>query len=172
MEFFDVVKGRHSVRAYKKKSVEEEKLQKILEAANSAPSAGNLQGYEIAVIEDEQIKKKVAIAALEQEFVAEAAVVLVFFADPDRSARKYGSRGRRLYCLQDATIAAAYAQLAAAELGIGCCWVGAFQEEELKKALNLSENLLPVAILPLGYSDEEPDIKKRRSLKDIARRIR
>ena len=166
MEFFDVVQNRHSIRSYSSKEVEEDKIKKILGAANSAPSAGNLQAYEIFVIRDKEKKNKIAKAAGEQEFVAEAPIVLVFCAHPQLSRRKYGHRGEDLYSLQDATIAVAYSQLAAAALGLGCVWVGAFDENEVLRILE-KKDLRPVAILPIGYPNEEPEIRQRRELKDI-----
>lgn len=168
MDFFETVKSRHSVRAYKDREIEEEKLNKILEAAMHAPSAGNRQAYKIVIIKDEQRKKKLAEIAADQQFIAEAAVCLVFFADPQHSARKYGKRGAELYCIQDATIAATYAQLAAVALGLGSGWIGAFDAEALKKMTN-AENLIPIAIIPIGYPNEQPDITPRRKVSETTR---
>lgn len=167
MEFFEVLKNRHSVRKFKDAEVEEEKLRKILEAANSAPSAGDLQAYEIVVVRDKARKEKLASAAYEQEFIAHAPVVLVFLAHPERSSRRYSKRGAELYCVQDATIATAYAQLAAAALGLGCVWVGAFDENEVAKVVNVKPNLRPVSMLPIGYADEQPRIIPRRKLEEL-----
>jgi len=167
MEFFEVLKSRHSVRKFRDAPVEEEKLQKILEAANSAPSAGDLQAYEIVVVKDKERKGKLVSAAYEQEFIAKAPVVLIFAAHPERSSRKYGRRGAELYSVQDATIATAYAQLAATALGLGCVWVGAFDENEVAKVIGAKGNLKPVSMLPIGYSDEQPLITPRRKLEEI-----
>lgn len=82
MEFFEVLKKRHSIRVYQDKAVEEEKLTKLLEAANSAPSAGNKQAYEIFVVKDKIKKQMLAQAAHDQGFVAEAPIVLVFCSNP------------------------------------------------------------------------------------------
>lgn len=164
MEFFEVLGNRHSVRRFKDVDVEEEKLTKILEAANSAPSAGDLQAYEIAVVKDKERKEKLASAAYEQESIRSAPLVLVFLASQEMSAGKYGKRGAELYCLQDATIASAYAQLAAAALGLGCVWVGGFDEKEVVKAINLKQNLRPVSMLPIGYAAEQPRATPRREL--------
>ena len=166
MEFFEVVKNRHSIRAYQDKEIEPEKLEKILNAANSAPSAGNLQAYKICVVKDRKAKEEIAEAA-NQEFVATAPVVLVFLADPDQSAQKYRSRGEKLYSIQDATIACAYAQLAVADLDLASVWVGAFDEGAVSEAIDAPSNLRPVAILPIGYPAEKPKIKPRRPLSDL-----
>lgn len=168
MDFFETVKSRHSVRAYKDREIEEEKLNRILEAAMRAPSAGNRQAYKIVIIKDEQRKKKLAEIAADQQFIAEAAACLVFFADPQHSARKYGRRGAELYCIQDATIAASYAQLAATSLGLGSSWIGAFDAKALKELAN-AKDLIPIAIIPIGYPDEEPDITPRRRKEDTAK---
>lgn len=168
MDFFEVLKNRHSVREFQEREIEEEKLRQILEAANSAPSAGNLQAYKIFVVKDLAIKEQLVEAALNQDFITQAPVVLVFVANPERSARKYGQRGSHLYCLQDATIAASFAWLAAVDLGLTSVWVGAFDGEEVQKILNLPVSWYPVAILPIGYPAEELEKTLRRPLDDIA----
>lgn len=167
MEFFEVIEKRHSIRSFQKKAVPKEKVGQVLKALNSAPSAGDLQAFEVVVVEAEEKKAALAQAALGQNFIAEAASVLVFFADPERSSRKYGERGAKLYCLQDATIAAAYAQLACRALGLGCCWVGAFDEAQVIKAVNAPKELVPIALLPLGFPAEKPFATERRSLKEL-----
>jgi nitroreductase len=168
-DFFETVRARRSVRAYQSRPVEPAQLEAILDAANRAPSAGNLQGYEIHVVRDAAARRALARACLDQLFVAQAPVALVFCADPARSGAKYGRRGEELYCVQDATIAAAYAQLAAAALGLGTCWVGAFDETQVARVLRLRAGLRPVAILPVGWPAETPAPTPRRALSDLVR---
>jgi nitroreductase len=167
--FFSVLDERRSIRAYKKKDVEKEKLDRILTAANSAPSAGNLQAYEIVLVKEKKTKEALAAASLSHDFIAEAPVVLVFCANQERSAVRYGRRGHDLYSIQDATIAASYAQLAATALGLGSVWVGAFDESSIRKIINADK---PVAIIPIGYPDEKPYKTGRRSLDDITHKDR
>lgn len=167
MDFTDVVNLRCSIRAYADKPIEEEVLQKILEVANRAPSAGNLQAYEIYVVSDRALKIALAKAAYNQDFVSSAPVVLVFCANPRRSEWRYGQRGARLYCVQDATIACTCAMLAATDLGLGSVWVGAFDDEIVHNLLGAEKDLIPVAILPIGYPAEEPTHRPRRELRDI-----
>ena len=166
MDFFDVVERRCSVRAYLDKPVEKNKLRRILHAAMQAPSAGNLQAYRIFVVENCRAKNMLAEAAFGQHFIAEAPIVLVFCALPEKSAKKYGIRGSELYSLQDATIAASYAQLAAEALGLASCWVGAFDEESVRKILDV-RNEKPIAIMPLGYAAEKPLKPERESASEI-----
>lgn len=170
MDLFEVIAKRRSIRAFQGRPIEPEKLQAILEAARQAPSAGNLQAYVIYQVTDPARRRALAQAA-DQEFIAQAPVVLVFCAHPARSAVKYGPRGERLYALQDATIAAAYAQLAAAALGLGSVWVGAFADGAVARALDLPAGLWPIALLPIGYPAEAPTPPARRPLAEIVRQV-
>jgi nitroreductase len=167
MEFAEVLKTRHSIRSFKEHPLEEKKLIAILEAANSAPSAGNLQAYEIYVITDSELRQKLVHAAWGQHFISQAPVVLVFCAHPSRSSVKYGRRGTELYCIQDATCAASFAHLAATSQRIASCWVGAFDEEEVRKCLELPSTERPIIIMPMGYAHERGFHTSRRSLEDI-----
>jgi nitroreductase len=170
MEFFEVIDGRRSVRVYAKSAVARDQVERVLAAARLAPSAGDLQAYQIALVEKRQTKVAVAAAAHAQDFIAEAPVVLVFCASAELSEGKYGRRGALLYCIQDATIAACYAQLAATALGLASCWVGSFDETRVADALGLPAGLRPIAILPIGHAAESPDRPPRRSLDEIVRR--
>lgn len=155
------------MRKFKDEEVPDEKIRKILELASLAPSAGNLQAFRIVIAKDKNIREGLSGAALSQSSVAEAPVNLVICAVPEESAVKYGDRGRELYSVQDATIFAAYIQLAATSLGLSSVWVGAFDEEEVAGTLELKENIKPVAIIPIGYPAEEPGKTRRKSLNEI-----
>jgi nitroreductase len=165
--FFEVLRSRRSIRAFLDRPVEEQKLRQILDAANSAPSAGDLQAYEIVVVRDTKIRAAPSRGALGQTFIAQAPVGLVFCANPQRSAGKYGRRGIQLYCVQDATIACAYAQLAATALGLGSVWIGAFDTAAVAQALGIGREWRPIALLPIGYPAESPEPTPRRTLNDL-----
>ena len=167
MDYFEAVKTRRSIRAFQKKPVEEEKIRRILEVISLAPSAGDLQAYEVIVVKDPMLKGKLAKAALGQSFVSEAPVCFVFVAFPGRSSKKYGRRGSELYCIQDATIATTYAMLAATALGLSSTWVGAFEEKAAARAVGVTGDKRPIAILPVGYAAESPEITARRPVSDI-----
>lgn len=171
MDIFEVLKKRCSVRRFKKKEIEQDKIEKLLRAANSSPSAGNLQAYQIFLVKDESRRRQLARAALDQNFLAQAPVDLVFCADLFRSSQGYGSRGETLYAIQDATIACAYVHLAAVDLGLGSVIVGAFDEAEVSRILNLPRLLRPIIILPVGYPDESPEKTSRRSLNDLVNEL-
>lgn len=153
------------------KLIPKKALQKILEAANSAPSAGNLQAHSIVVVRSADKKNALAQAASGQDFIARAPAALVFFAEPTRSAVKYGLRGARLYCVQDATLAASFAWLAAVAQGLACAWVGAFDDSAVKKILSASADAVPVVIMPVGYAAEKPWRTGRRKLEEISRLV-
>jgi nitroreductase len=175
MDFFDVVRTRQSIRAFTAQPIEPEKLQQLLDAINRAPSAGNLQAYEIyAVTRREPLEAMVAAARLRtrgQNYITQAPITLVFCANAARSAQRYVERGKTLYCVQDATIACAYAQLAATALGLATVWIGAFDEAVVRQAIDVSDDLRPVAILPIGYAAETPDRSARRSLDDLIHHV-
>lgn len=167
MDFFETVSARQSVRAYRPTEITDAELEKILTAANAAPSAGDLQSYEIVVVRHTTARSALVEAAHGQAFLAEAPVVLVFLAAPDRSAARYATRGKELFCLQDATIAACYAQLAATALGLGSCWVGAFNERRVARVLNAPARLHPVCLLAIGQAAQRPVHSSRRQLTDF-----
>ncbi len=167
-DFFTTVRHRHSIRHYQSDMpVEREKLHAILEMACAAPSAGDLQSYHIYAVTDAARRRRLSEAAMGQAFLAEAPACLVFCADPERSAQEYGDRGRRLYALQDATIAAAYAQLAAVAAGLGSTWVGHFDEAAVRAVVAAPDHLVPVALLSLGYPAELPEPTPRRPLAEM-----
>ncbi|MGE5569661.1 MAG: nitroreductase family protein [Rhodospirillales bacterium] len=171
MDFFDALQSRRSIRNFSDRPVEQDKVQAILEAANSAPSAGNLQAYEIYLVTRIEDRSKLARAALEQWFVAEAPIALVFCANPQRSAQRYGKRGTDLYAVQDATIACTSAMLAATALGLATVWVGAFDDDSVRRAIKAPSGVTPVAILPIGYAAESPEKTPRRPLTELVHEV-
>lgn len=122
-QFKQLCQNRHSIRSFSREPVSDEAIKQIIEAVQTAPSAGNIQAYEIVVVKDPKVRQQLAKAAFGQKFVSEAPVVLAFVALPVISGQRYGSRGAKLYALQDATIACTYAMLAAAALGLSSTWV-------------------------------------------------
>lgn len=164
---FEAIRNRRSIRAYTEEKVSEEEVEKLIDAARWAPSAGNIQPWEFIIIRDRETKRRLSAAGLHQTFIEEAPVVIVVCADQMRSAGGYGSRGATLYCLQDTAAAIQNLLLAAYALGLGTCWIGAFLEEEVKKALNIVGGLRPVAIITVGHAAEEPEAPWRRPKREI-----
>ena len=164
MDLFETIKLRRSTRAFTGEEVSDNEVEKILEAARWAPSAGNIQPWDFVVVRKAETKRKLAEAALDQLFIEEASVVIVVCADKDRSGRGYGSRGANLYCLQDTAAAVENILLGACALGLGACWVGAFQESKVSLILNAPGGVRPVAIVPVGRPGETPRPRYKRPL--------
>lgn len=170
--FSQVVGSRQSIRRFQQKEIEPDKLHAMLEAAQCAPSAGDLQAFKMVVVRELKLKQALSAAALNQSFVAQAPLDLVVLALPNQSARKYGERGSYLYCIQDAAIATDHVQLAAAALGLGSVWVGAFHTDEVARIASASDVEIPVAILCVGYAAEEPPLSPRRALNEFVSEVR
>ncbi|GAB4298149.1 MAG: nitroreductase family protein [Myxococcota bacterium] len=171
MEYFALIDKRYSCRRYTGEPIDEEVIRKVASAAIVAPSAGNLQGYRIILVKSRDVIERLAKASYSQKCIAAANAVLAFVAEPKRSGMRYGKRGEELYSLQDATIAATFAHLAATDLGLGSVWVGAYDDRLVCEILGVSPPDKVVALLPLGIPGEAPRKRERRSFKDIVREI-
>jgi len=167
MEFSELILKRRSIRAFKEKDIDEKIIKKIMNEINQAPSAGNLQSFRVYIIKNKDIKMELCKAAYDQEYVYKAPVVFVFVADRKRSMKKYGKRGWELYSIQDATIVATFAILSIENSGLGSVWVGAFDDQMVSKILKIGEDMIPVAIIPFGYPDENPEKPERRNVEEI-----
>jgi nitroreductase len=159
----DVVKKRASTRRYRDRPIPERVLLSILEAARLAQSADNRQPWQFIVTTDPANKVRLVQAADNQSFVREAAAVIVCLADPDESAKVGPFEG----FLIDLAIAIENMALTAWDLGIGSCWIGAFDEEKVKELFDVPDNLRVVSLLTLGYPDEKPGAKYRKRLDEI-----
>lgn len=166
MEVVEAIKARRSVRNFQKKEIEDKVIREIVELGNLAPSAGNLQPRDFIIVKEKEGKENLAQAALNQRFVAEAPVVIVVCANTKRSY-PYGRRGVNLYCIQDSAAAIENMLLAIVDKGLSCCWVGAFDENAVSKVFNLPDHVRPVALLPLGYSDENDRITSRIDVNEL-----
>ncbi|MDI6888517.1 MAG: nitroreductase family protein [Methanocellales archaeon] len=154
-ECLEAIKNRRSIRKFKEKKVSESDIRTLIHAAHMAPSAGNLQAREFIIVSSEEGRRDLASAALNQEFVREAPAVIVVCANTARSESRYITRGT-LYAIQDATASVMNILLAAHSLGLGTCWVGAFDERRVASLLNLPLHVRPIALIPVGYPDEAP----------------
>ena len=163
MSILDVVKKRRSVRKYKPAPVEEEKLAQVLEAGRLAPTANNAQQWKFIVVRDKDIIGKLVPACGGQSFIAEAPVILVVCAVGDE---------RVMYCGQpaatvDCSIALSFMILEAAELGLGTCWLGYFNNDKVKRVLDIPAGNNVIAVTPLGYADEDPPPRPRKSVSEV-----
>jgi len=150
MELKEAIQQRYSVRSFSDKKVSLDLIYEMIKLANLAPSAGNLQAREFIIVDDFEIKKRMSLAALDQNFIVEAPVNIVVCTHLGRIS-SYGRRGRELYCIQGSATAIEHILLLAVDNGLGTCWVGAFHENEVSRILNLPPYIIPVAIIPIGY---------------------
>lgn len=165
----EAIKGRRSIRRFKDSAIGKEIIEELLDAAQMAPSAGNLQARDFVVISNKITKQKLSKAALDQSFIEHAPIVIVAVANIERSSRIYRSRGK-FYAIQDATAAVMNLLLAAHDMGLATCWVGAFDDDAVISLLGLPLKAIPVAIIPLGYADEEPAAPMRMELDRVVHR--
>ena len=165
MDILKAIKERRSIRSFQKKDIPNEIVDKLIDALIWAPSAGNLQSRKFLFVKDAKLKEDIVVAALNQDFIAEAPLVIIGCTD-SRVSNKYGDRGEYLYTIQDVAASIMGMMLVAHENGLGTVWVGAFREEEVFDLLKLPGNLRPVAIVPVGYPVKIPSPPPRVSRKE------
>jgi nitroreductase len=172
MEFTELIKKRHCVRKFDpRKKITQEQLNQILEVARLAPSEGNIQPWFFIIIKDQKTKQKITETnILKQTFIKDADVLIVICINLE-VADSYGERGLKLFSIQSTAVAAEHIFLAAVNLGLGACWIGAFDEDIVKKYLNLEEKYRPVVIMPIGYSAEKPFLTDRKNLAEVSKII-
>jgi len=168
MEFGELLRTRRAVRKYRESAVSEEDVAAILEAADLAPTAGNMQSFRVVVVREDSQRAAIAEAAYGQGFATAAPVALMFLADESRARGRFQERGG-FYAVQDATIAATHAWLALADLGLGGCWIGAFDDAKMAEVVGAPEGLRPVAVITVGKPDDAgPQPKTRRGVASLA----
>ena len=163
-DIFKVMANRRSTRKFSKNPVEKWKIDKILAAADTAPTAGNFQGFEIFYVSDKKTKEELVKASNNQPYV-NTPLVLVFCMNPSRIKLDFSPKVIMKFSIQDATLAAAYSQLAASALGLSSIWIGMFDEEKVKEIVGT--DLRPTSILCIGYPIKKRPAKLRRQLKEL-----
>jgi nitroreductase len=167
MNLLEIIKNRRSIRVFKKQDIPPDIIEKLLEAARWAPSAGNVQPWAFVVVSSQKMKQSLSMAAFGQKTLEEASVVIVVCADEKLAEQSYGVRGKSLFCLQDTAAAIQNILLTAYSLGLGSCWIGAFKEDEIKKAIKAPKEMRPIAMIPIGYPNEAPSARSRRPVSEI-----
>lgn len=167
MDFADVLRKRRSVRHFNSKlDVSDADVRALLDAAVSAPTAGNIQPWRFTVVRSLDARERLA-KALAQRWATAAPVVIVVSVDPRPCAARYGDRGEYLYAIQDTAAAVENILLTAVDRGLASCWIGAFDEDAVRQAVGLISPITPVAILPVGYSAESAGRPARRPLDEV-----
>ena len=163
MDVMTAIKNRRSIRAYKDKPIEDEKLEAVLEAGRLAPSAGNRQEWKYVVVKDKALRDKLIDIANGQRFVGQAPAVIVACAVQTDHVMPCGELSYPI----DVAISVDHMTLAAVEQGLGTCWIGAFKQAEVKRLLGIPEEVRVVALLPIGYPDASPAPKPRKSMEEM-----
>lgn len=165
MDLFEVMESRYSVRGYRPDPVEDEKLARVLEAARRAPTAANRQPFRMLVVHTKGREEELA-RVYGRAWFTQAPLVIVFVAVPGEAWRRMDDKP---YAEVDATIAMDHLVLAATALGLGTCWIAAFDPDATREVFGLPADVEPVALTPLGYPDKEPAATGRRPLDDLVR---
>ncbi len=168
MDFTELINRRYSVRAYRPDPVDEEKLQQILEAARIAPTASNRQPFRLIVISTAGREAELQRIYRRQWFVQAPIVLCICGVAAEAWTRMDG----KSYVDIDAAIAMDHLILAATQLGLGTCWVGAFDPDAAREVLDLPEGVEPIAFTPLGYPADSARTKQRKPLSELVRQER
>ena len=172
MNILTTIKNRFSCRSFQPKPVEEAKLRKILQAAHWAPSAHNLQDWRFLIIKSQKKKRKLVKICTGQSFIAQAPVVIVACSDYSVLAPHYNREDQKKYGYLNSALATENLMLAATSLGLATCCIGAYDQDQLIKFLDLPQGWQSIMVLPLGYPAEEAPTKSRINLKEVVRVIR
>jgi len=167
METSVCIKTRRSVRKFLPKPVEEEKILELLEAARWAPSAGNTNETRFVIVKNLETRKKIAEACLGQYWMTMAPVYIIVLSKYEKMERLYGTRGINLYMPVGAGASIQNLLLRANDLGLGACWVGAFDDFLVSQAIKATEEAKPIAIIPVGYPHTVPKPTPRPDLNEI-----
>jgi len=166
VEFSELIEKRYSVRAYRPLPVEEEKLQQVLEAARLAPTAANRQPFQLIVIHTEGREEELK-RIYKPDWFVQPPLVICACGVPGRGWTR--RQDGKSYCDVDVAIAMDHLILAAADLGLGTCWIGAFDPVAAREVLDLPDDVEPIAFTPLGYPADEPGPKRRKQLSELVR---
>jgi len=165
MDFYQVIKSRKSIRAYKSDSINNDVLDRVLEAGRIAPSAKNIQPWKFIVVKDAKIKQELVSACRNQSFIEQAPVVVCAVA---LEKIAWGNMGGYWSSYPvDVAIALDHIILAATNEGLGTCWIGAYHEAEVKRILKIPDEVKVIALTPIGYPAQEPSLKPRKPLSEI-----
>ena len=167
MEFSAVVRKRFMCRRYLPRDLPPEALDRILDLGVRFPSAGHTQPQEFIVVRDAAVKARLAEAALGQEYVAQAPVVIAVVSDTRRPEPRYGERGVKFYSVIDGAFASMLLLLAAVNEGLGACFVAAFDDQAVSRVLGLPPAVRPIGLITIGVCAEGPRKASRRKQETI-----
>ncbi len=158
MDIKEVIRSRRSIRRYEDKPIPPDKLEAVFDMARLAPSARNLQPWEFIVVQDKSTRKGIAEGCRYGSFLSECPAIIIGCGDVQLSPK---------WASSDTVIAMEHIALAAIEEGLGTCWIGAFDENEIRGLLRIPENLKVIALMAIGFPDERPKPRSRKTLAEF-----
>jgi len=164
MDVVDAIKTRRSIRKYLEVPIPWEQVVELIEAGRMAPSAGNLQNWKFILYTSPEKRQAIAEACLQQYWIADAPLIMVIVAETEKAKKYYGDRGAMMYSIQSAAAVTQNVLLRAHELGLGACWVSAFEDEMMTRITGTPDSASVQAVIPIGYPDEEPEATPRYDL--------
>jgi len=162
MNVIEAIKSRRSIRKFKSEPIPDKDLEQILEAARLAPSAGNKQPWKFIIVKNKDIKMRLAEKANNQTWIGNAGVIVAALAMDKKDPTVY-----ERWVERDVMTAVEHMVLAAWELGYGTCWIGAFNQLEVKELLNIPKEMTVINLLPIGVPDQSPDPRGRKPFEEI-----
>lgn len=177
MPVIEAIRDRRSIRKYKADKIKDEDILQIIEAARLAPSGSNTQPWKFIIIKDEATKKKIVEVDHKQKWMLTAPVFIVCVSDirtriEDVDLESFledSPQPELKLVIRDTAIAISYMLLEAQHLKLGTCWTGWYEQEKMRKVLELPEYLYVSGVITLGYADEKPEMRPRKSLDEIVR---
>lgn len=166
MELKEAIKKRHSTRSFKKKKASLKDVFEVLESALHAPMAGNVCTVRVVLVEDEDMRNKIAEASPDNEFMADAGHIIVACSDIDQARRLYDEKGEH-YAAQQAGAAIENMLLTAESFGLAACWTSSFDEVVIKRLLQIPGDHRVEAIIPVGYEMSKPEKKRKPAFKEV-----
>jgi len=166
MDTLDCIESRRSIRRFLDIPIEVEKIGNILDAGRFAPSSGNVQDWRFILIANKEQIEQTAKACYEQYWIAQAQAIIVVAVQPERTEKYYADHGEK-YSLLNGGACIQNMLLAAHHQGLGACWVGAFEDEMLKRDLGVPDNVIIAGVIPLGYADEKVPVPPRLTLENV-----
>ena len=167
MDVEAAIKKRRSIRKFLSIPVEKEKVMKIIEAGSYAPCAGNIENWRFVIVKNKAKIEKIANACIEQTWISTAPLIIVVCSEMREIKQHFGLRAEMLYSIQNCAAAIQNMLLEITNLGLGSCWIGAFEEDAVKRILSIPENVRVQAVLPIGYPDESPPMPMKLKLYEL-----
>ena len=166
MHPLEVILNRRSVRKFQNRKVPWDTITAILNCGLHAPQAGNIYNSKFIVVRNPEKINSIAGACHGQYWISTAPFLIIVCSEPEHLKHLYGSRGEKLFTVQNAAACAMNMIIAAEFLGLASCWVGAFDEDKLRGILGMSEEVNVMTVIPMGYGDEKPPRPGKPSFKN------